>query len=198
MIAVRGERVALVRGRYGSETSTFDAVRLHVIDADAVGRICRAFNFGDDGLAEALQVLDRVAAQRGNLALVWAERWFGNTEWDEYRAACNPGFVGEDRRPLMRERYDLDRHSAGLRSAYGELASTLLGWRPVAVAGERAALVEGIWGSSTSRFSLLVALALDDDGRKIGELYFEPEAENEAIEALKTLAERANGRSDQV
>lgn len=183
-LEVRGERHALMRADYMVADTDFVATQLHVIEIDSLGRITRAFNFGEDGLDDARTTLERVAAERANAAVQWAERWFGSTDMMGYRAACNPEFIGEDCRPLMQGRYDLDAHIA----AVGPWQESLRWVRPVQVIGHQAALIDVAWGNDDAELTFLVALAVDGEGRKVRELYFDHDAEKEAAASLRDIA----------
>ena len=178
VIAVRGERLAL--SRMVTRTAAGDeSARLSANELDADGRMVRSVLFDDDDLLAALAELDaRYLAGEGTpdastIALgVDLFARINAHDWDAYRDAIDPAFVGADHRELSWP--TLDR--AGLvemMRGYADLSADFsMTTRKFVVSGRCLLVVLDVRGTTVDGTAVewvpYIVLTASDSGRMAG------------------------------
>jgi class 3 adenylate cyclase len=193
-VAVRGERLALVRLRTGTEDETPGAPQvesLRLVGLDGEGRIALLMAFDIEDRDAAVAELDALhahfggestRAQLANAASRLDARFntlFAERRWDEAASLWAADVLVEDRRRELRREVNYD-HAGGLAEvrAIADLGVQTMTSVVVAIRGERLALCRTRYSGRDQRpdafhTELLRIAELDTDGRCVATIAFD-------------------------
>ena len=217
-VAVRGERLALLRLLYGDDQSSMET--LNVVELDEQGRLGANVIFDppelDDAMAELerraaaqpeqLDLADREAALRRpdepspepeepgleNEATRVAARWAPlllARRWDDLIELFAEDMVGRDNRPMIGAEPLVGR-TANLVGNWGvlDVGVTNIRFAPLTLAGERAALFQAEYSGSAGAIEVLQVIDVDEAGRMLHSEVFDLDQHAQALARLHELA----------
>ena len=194
VVAVRGDRLALVRGRVTAGSYVVEALFITAVDDD--GLTTAIVYFDASQLDEALAELDRRAAgaapeNAAVRAVAAVHDCVLRRDWNALRSRYAPGYVHHDRRSGIFRTGDADE----LVASYEQMgdATAAIDLEPVALHGDLLALVRMEYraGSGFSVPVLTVAVA-DADERLVSTSSFDDGDVDAALVELDRLAHPGN------
>jgi class 3 adenylate cyclase/tetratricopeptide (TPR) repeat protein len=179
VVATRGDRLALVRALYQGSAFEVEMLTLFATDEDGLGLSSRIFDPSDD--TGALAELDALAAAVNSTPLQnRATRQYEESlevltgRLDDLAALATDDYEFEDRRPGLGAKLRGRAAFVETLSLAAKLGVRRIDAAPVAVRGDRLALVRGTFAGDDFEADILALNQVDEQGRTSLGMLFDP------------------------